>query len=278
MNPMPTLFVSHGAPSYALEPGIAGAGLGALGRALPRPAAVLIVSPHWMTREPRVTAAPRPQTIHDFGGFDAALYEITYPVAGHPALAARSVERLRAAGWSAAADTERGLDHGAWVPLLHLYPDAGVPVFQVSMPADLDADSAYALGRALAPLAHDEVLIVGSGSLTHNLREFFGGQPHDDRYVAEFAAWIRDAVLADDHDRLRHALEQAPHARRAHPTSEHFLPLLVAAGAAGERALPATALDGGIVEGVLSMDSFVFGADVAAAPPAAPPSAANPPQ
>lgn len=275
MKRFPSLFVSHGAPTYALEPGLAGPGLAALGRSLPRPAAVLVVSPHWSTREPRVTTSARPRTIHDFGGFDPALYDITYPAAGHPMLAARTVEVLRAAGWAAAADAERGLDHGAWVPLSHLYPRAEVPVFQVSMPARLDARMAFDLGRALAPLAEQGVFIVGSGSLTHNLYEFRTGHGRDEAYAAEFAHWIRDAVVDGDHDRLLLALEIAPHARRAHPTAEHYLPLLVAAGAAA-RALPATVLEGGISHGVLSMDSFLFGAIPAPEPLADTPERAAP--
>ena len=139
MERLPSLFVSHGAPTFALEPGLVGPRLTVLGQVLPRPAAVLVVSPHWMTREPRVMTTARPRTVHDFGGFDSALYEITYPVDGHPTLAARAIEVLRAAGWPAVAEPDRGLDHGAWVPLSHLYPRADVPAFQVSMPAHLDA-------------------------------------------------------------------------------------------------------------------------------------------
>ena len=259
MERMPTLFVSHGAPSFAIEGGLAGPKLSALGRKLPRPKAVLIVSPHWMTRELRVGTSLRPSTIHDFGGFDRALYDIIYPAPGHTALAMDAVDRLRAAGWVTEPDPERGLDHGAWVPMLHLYPDADVPVFQVSLPARLDAQSAWALGRALAPLADEGVLIVGSGSLTHNLYEVRFDHDRAEAYAAEFAHWIRDAVEQGDDLRLQQALEIAPHARRAHPTTEHFLPLLIAAGAAAAP-LPATVIDGGITHGVLAMDSYVFGA------------------
>ncbi len=258
MQRLPTLFISHGAPSFALEPGVAGPKLGALGVALPRPTAVLVVSPHWMTRMSRVGTAARPGTIHDFSGFDPALYEIRYPAPGHPGLALRAVALLRAAGWEADPDEARGLDHGAWVPLLHLYPDADVPVFQASLPAALDADSAWAFGAALAPLADEGVLVVGSGSLTHNLREFFGAEAPDLPYAVQFAAWVREAVLAGDSARLVRTLELAPHAARAHPTTEHFWPLLVAAGAA-PAPLPAQVIEGGIAGGVLSMDSFVFG-------------------
>jgi 4,5-DOPA dioxygenase extradiol len=258
MNRLPSLFVSHGAPTFAIEPGLAGPRLTALGRTLPRPRAVLVVSPHWMTPGPRVGLASRPQTIHDFGGFDPALYEIAYPVDGHRPLAHRALELLADAGWAAQPDERRGLDHGAWVPLRHLYPAADVPAFQVSMPARLDSDTAWAFGAALAPLAEEGVLIVGSGSLTHNLAEFRSGPGSNAAYAAEFAAWVGDAIVRGDGARLRQALAQAPYARRAHPTTEHFWPLLVAAGAAAS-ALPATVIEGGIAHGVLSMDAFVFG-------------------
>lgn len=257
MSRLPTLFVSHGAPSFAREPGRAGPQLAALGRVLPKPAAVLVVSPHWSTPSPRVATSVRPRTIHDFGGFDPALYEIHYPATGHPRLASHTVDLLRTAGWEAEADANRGLDHGAWVPLTYLYPQADVPVFQVSMPSRLDAHSAYALGQALAPLAIDGVLVIGSGSLTHNLYEYRPDGPQEP-YAAAFAAWVRRAVTDGDRDLLLRSLEIAPHARRAHPTPEHFWPLLIAVGAAGEP-WPTTVLEGGIEHGILAMDSYVFG-------------------
>ena len=263
MERLPSLFISHGAPTFALEPGLAGAQLNALGRVLPRPKAVLVVSPHWMTREAQVTGAASPRTIHDFGGFDPALYDMSYPADGHPALAARAVELLRDEGWVASVNPDRGLDHGAWVPLMHLYPDHGVPVIQASMPSRLDAQSAFKYGRALAQLGKEGVLVVGSGSLTHNLFEFRQASESQSQaeYAGAFTAWIREAVQAGDEDKLLAALENAPHAARAHPTTEHFLPLLIALGAAPS-ALPATAVPGGIVHGVLSMESYVFGAQV----------------
>lgn len=264
MSRLPSLFISHGAPSFALEPGLAGPRLTELGRALPRPQAVLVVSPHWVTPAPRVSIAAQPETIHDFGGFDPALYHLTYPAPGHAALAQRTVEVLNAAGWSAQADDRRGLDHGAWIPLMHLLPQAQVPVYQVSLPARLNADAAWAYGKALAPLADEGVLIVGSGSLTHNLYEFRSEHGEEEAYAAEFAAWVRNAVEQGDRARLLRTLQDAPHAQRAHPTPEHFWPLLVAAGAAATL-LPVRVIEGGITHGVLAMDSFAFGmADTAA--------------
>jgi len=261
---LPTLFVSHGAPTFAIEPGEAGPALTALGERLPRPRAVLVVSPHWMTPEPRVTAAAWPGTVHDFGGFPAALYRLRYAAPGDPALAGAVVQRLRDAGWpDARTDDTRGLDHGAWVPLMHLFPQADVPVLQLSLPLAADAQAAHALGRALAPLANEGVLIVGSGSLTHNLYEFRQGTRDPAAYVLAFQDWVRHAVRAGDHDAIVHTLDRAPDAARAHPTPEHFLPLPLAAGAAG-RPVPGEVIDGGVQHGVLSMDAYVFGASAAA--------------
>jgi 4,5-DOPA dioxygenase extradiol len=258
MTQLPSVFLSHGAPTFAMEPGLAGAQLRALGEALAKPAAILVVSPHWMTRGVEITAAARPETVHDFGGFPRALYSLQYPAPGAPDLAARVAQVLHAGGIPATLDRSRGLDHGAWVPLLHLYPNADVPVLQVSLPFGTDEAQAFALGRALAPLAREGVLIVGSGSLTHNLYEFRTGEAPEASYAREFSAWIRQAVLAGDMERLVQALQRAPHAARAHPSTEHYLPLLVAAGAAAAP-LPATVLDGGIRHGVLAMESYVFG-------------------
>ena len=259
MELMPTLFVSHGAPTFALEAGELGPRLTQLGQAMNRPQAVLVVSPHWMTHEARVTGAPMLETIHDFGGFDDALYELTYPAAGAPDVAAKVIEVLERAGWPAHLNERRGLDHGAWVPLRHLYPEANVPVIQVSMPGSLDPVAAYAFGKALAPLRSQGVLIVGSGSLTHNLYEFRrASQDGDEQYAKEFADWMKETVTSRSHERLLRTMDAAPHARRAHPTIEHLLPLMIAAGAAGADA-PVRVLEGGITHGVLAMDSYAFG-------------------
>ena len=250
---------------FALEPGQLGPRLAAVGEHLAPPRAVLVVSPHWMTRGLRVSTAATPETIHDFGGFDRALYRIQYPAPGAPELAHRTVALLRASGWPAEADESRGLDHGTWVPLRFLYPQADVPVFQVSLPADLAPRRAYELGQALQPLRDDGVLVVGSGSLTHNLYELRRqGDGDEAEYAREFAAWVRKAIEARDDARLVDTLAIAPHASRAHPTAEHFLPLLVAAGAAAGEPEVQT-LEGGITYGVLAMDSYLFGARPGAA-------------
>jgi 4,5-DOPA dioxygenase extradiol len=254
----PVLFISHGAPTFAVEPGALGSELRRLGNRLVGIKAVLVISPHWQTRAVKVMATLMPETMHDFGGFSPELYRLRYAAAGQPEIAERAALLLQRAGFVVTLDEKRGLDHGAWVPLLHLLPNAGTPVFQVSMPHDLDTRGAMQLGRALAPLRESGVLILGSGSLTHNLYEIAARASHAERYAEDFARWVRDAVTDKDTERLLSYRSQAPYATRAHPTEEHFLPLLVALGAAGD-ADDVLAIDGGMTYGVLSMDSFAWG-------------------
>jgi 4,5-DOPA dioxygenase extradiol len=185
------------------------------------------------------------------------LYALHYTPRGAPGLASEVVRMLVDAGFDATLDADRGLDHGAWVPLRYVKPDADVPVLQVSLPHDLDADGALRLGQALAPLRERGVLIVGSGSLTHNLFEF---RTHiqDPDYAQAFADWIADAVARGDKEALVRYRAHAPHAERAHPTEEHYLPLLVAIGASSADE-PRSLIRGGMTHDVLSMDSFGFG-------------------
>ena len=255
MNRAPALFISHGSPMLAVEPGRLGPRLAGLGSRLGDVRAILVVSPHWQTRDVRVSVSAAPATIHDFRGFPDALYRLRYPAPGAPALARRAAALLAKAGFLV-DEQERGLDHGAWVPLLHLRAQADIPVFQVSMPRDLDAEGALHLGAALRPLRDEGVVIVGSGSLTHNLHEFFSGAQDND-YAGLFAAWVRATVSARDTDALLDYRNAAPYAQRAHPTEEHFLPLLVAIGAGGYDE-PLEAIDGGL-DGVVSMDSYAWG-------------------
>lgn len=256
---LPVLFVSHGAPTFALEPGRTGPLLHAIGKRLPAVKAILMVSAHWETDgEVRVSNATQPETIHDFGGFPRALYELSYPAKGHPELAKRTAEILEKAGFPVRLDPTRGLDHGAWVPLMHMLPDADVPVFQVSLPQQIDAAACVAMGRALAPLRDEGVLIVGSGSMTHNLYEF---RRHDDGkepYVLEFSRWVKQAIETGDVDSLVGYRKLAPHAARAHPSEDHFLPLLVVMGATLPED-PVEFVDGGVTYGVLAMDAYLIG-------------------
>ena len=253
----PSLFVSHGSPMFALAPGELGPRLRTIGAQLKGIRAVLVVSPHWRTRGVRVMTTAKPATIHDFGGFPAALYALQYTPQGSPALAAEAAQLLMAAGFETDVDDARGLDHGAWVPLRHLLPDAATAVFQVSMPSDLDTRGALRLGQALAPLRERGVLIIGSGSLTHNLYEY-RQHVRDPEYASAFSSWVHDAVVARDVEALVDYRRLAPHAIRAHPTEEHYLPLLVALGATGGGDVGAR-IPGGVTDGVLSMDSFGWG-------------------
>lgn len=257
MTTAPSLFISHGSPMFALEPGVLGPNLRSLGQSLRGISAVLVVSPHWQTRGVRVGASAAPETIHDFGGFPSPLYQLQYPAAGAPDLAQDAARLLAQAGFEVTLDERRGLDHGAWVPLRYLFPDAALPVFQVSLPHDIDAAGALRLGRALAPLRERGVLVIGSGSLTHNLYEF---RQHirDPEYARQFVDWIRAAVAARDVEALVDYRRRAPHAQRAHPTEEHYLPLLVAMGASADTDA-SRLVEGGMTYGVLSMDSFAFG-------------------
>jgi 4,5-DOPA dioxygenase extradiol len=259
MTTTPLLFISHGAPTFAIEPGTLGPQLQALGATLDGVRAVLVVSPHWQTRGVAVSTTAAPETIHDFGGFPARLYDLHYPAPGAPDVAQEAARLLTDAGFATALDSRRGLDHGAWVPLYHLLPQAQIPVFQVSMPYDLNTEQAVQLGQALEPLRQQGVLIVASGSMTHNLREFRQGTAQAAGYVQEFSHWVRAAVLANAVKPVVQYRSEAPHAQRAHPTEEHFLPLLVALGAQLEGET-VRLLDGGIEHGMLSMDSFVWGA------------------
>ena len=192
MKPLPTLFLSHGSPMHALSPGIVGDAWAALGRRIRRPDAVLIASAHWETSLPMLTGNPKPETIHDFGGFPKAPFEITYPAPGAPALAAQAVALLKDAGITAGIDGCRGLDHGAWVPLRWMYPAADIPVVQLAVQPARGTAHHVALGRALAPLRDANVLIIGSGHTTHNLRDWMTQRARTEpmRYAVEFSRWL----------------------------------------------------------------------------------------
>jgi len=230
-----------------------------LGRALPRPRAVLVASAHWESSVPTLSGSAKPETIHDFGGFPEALFQVRYPAPGAPELATRAVELLKGAGIAAGVNGCRGLDHGAWVPLKWMYENADVPVVQISLQPERGTAHHVELGRALAPLADDGVLIVGSGHATHNLHDWMMNPRRREplHYAQAFAGWLRERLAAGDTDALIAYRDQAPEAARAHPTEEHFLPLLVAWGAAGEGAR-AERMSAGIDGGALVNDSYKF--------------------
>ncbi len=253
------LFVPHGSPMFALRPGAAGAAMSALVPHLGTPRAIVVVSPHWDTAVPTVGFATRPETIHDFGGFDPRLYEMQYPATGCPEAAAQVVAALQAAGLPAVQDAQRGLDHGAWIPLRQMFPDADIPVVPLSVQSHLGPAHAFRVGQALAPLAAQNILIVGSGNITHNLRDFMmvsmqGGNTPP--YVQAFADWVHARMAARDVPGLL-AYRQTAEGQRAHPTDEHLLPLFTALGAAGDGAQP-EAFFRGISDHVIAMDGYTF--------------------
>jgi 4,5-DOPA dioxygenase extradiol len=257
MAALPSIFLSHGSPMHALQPGPAGEAWKALGRRLPRPRAILIASAHWETSLPMLTGSTRPQTIHDFYNFPEPLYRLRYPAPGAPELAQRAQALLKSAGFGAAIDGSRGLDHGAWAPLLYAYPEHDVPVVQLSVQPALGPRHHLQVGKALRGLSEEGVLIVGSGHLTHNLRDWARGAGRPEPYAREFQAWVFEKLTQRDLDSLVDYRSASAHGVRAHPTDEHFLPLFVALGAAQEQAKPERVYDA-IDAGVLAMDAYVF--------------------
>jgi aromatic ring-opening dioxygenase catalytic subunit (LigB family) len=204
-----------------------------------RPAAILVISGHWETEQPTVNTALRPPLLFDYSGFPEHTYRLTYPVAGSPALAARVRGLLSTGGIASDEEPLRGLDHGVFVPFKVIYPAADVPIVQLSLNRNRDASTHLALGRALAPLRDENVLIVGSGMSYHNLREFFVDRPEINQAAEAFDQWLNDTLAERDPAVRAAKLEQwrdAPGARACHPTPEHLLPLLVAAGVAGDSA------------------------------------------
>lgn len=255
----PVLFVPHGAPTMALEPGEAGAALSAFATGIPRPQAILVISAHWNTAIPTFSAACKPETIHDFYGFPQALYAIRYPVCGAVKWAMEGRALLEEAGFEVGVDPKRGLDHGAWVPLRLMYPDASVPVAAISLQTRLGPEHHYRLGQALAPLRDAGVLILASGNLTHNLGHFGlrHGMGVSLDYVQDFQTWWRERVEARDVEALLDYRRQAPGAQEAHPTEEHLLPFFVALGAAGEK-FESEVVHAGIDHEILVMDTYAF--------------------
>ncbi|MFO1406338.1 MAG: class III extradiol ring-cleavage dioxygenase [Steroidobacteraceae bacterium] len=259
MTTLPTLFVSHGSPMHALVPGEAGAAWGAIAAGLPRPRAVLVASAHWETGLPMLSSGTRHATIHDFGGFPAPLYELRYDAPGAPDVAREAAALLEASGLVPALNGCRGLDHGAWVPLRWMYPGLDVPVLELSVQPSLGPEHHLQVGEALAPLARDGVLVLGSGHVTHNLHDWMRHHrdPEPLPYARAFADWLAGALASGDRAALLDYRSRAPSAVRAHPTEEHFLPIYVALGAAGPGAR-ATRVHASIEGGALAMDAWRF--------------------
>ena len=272
MTSHPALFVSHGSPMLALEPGTTGAFLQELGPAIDaafgRPRAVLAVSAHSTARRPVLMAADRHEAVHDFGGFPAALHALRYDTVGAPELARDVEARLERAGLAPQRIEQGGLDHGIWSMLRFMYPAADVPVLPLAWAPERPPADQFALGEALAGLGRDGVLVMGTGSITHNLRRVFArgeaelNAPEVPESLA-FRNWFAEHAAAADWPALFDYRRQAPHAVDMHPTDEHLLPWFVAAGAGhgetGAGSAPIRLFEG-VTYGCLGMDAYAFGA------------------
>jgi 4,5-DOPA dioxygenase extradiol len=256
---MPVVFVSHGAPDALVKAPSTVACWKAIGQSMPKPKAVLALSAHWEAMLPTVSLAGRPETIHDFVGFAREMYTLQYPVPGATDLARRVVQRFAETGTALQTAEARGLDHGAWVPLYAMFPDADVPVAQLALPHQGDAADYLMLGTLLRPLRDEGVLIMASGAITHN----FGWLRWGDKETAnplprarEFADWVGDRIAGHDVQGLAD-YRRAPFGAEAHPSEEHFMPLLAAVGAAGDDA--AVRHQPPFTYGGLAMDAYVWG-------------------
>jgi len=230
----PSLFISHGAPDLALKDGPARRYLVALGRSLERPAAIVIASAHGEAGGAVVRAPGRFRTWHDFGDFDRRLFGISYEPTSAADVAAQAMALLVDARLSPRRSEAAQLDHGAWVPLSLLFPGADVPLVTVSIDPSRSAAWHEAVGRALSPLRVQNVLVIGSGSISHNLHEVFARREAGDRaWVERFTGWLEQKAAAGDRKALLAAMERAPDAKRNHPTDEHLLPFFTALGAGG---------------------------------------------
>jgi 4,5-DOPA dioxygenase extradiol len=253
---LPSLFISHGSPMLALAPGASGPALARLAAELPTPRAILVVSAHWESPELYVTSSARPETWHDFHGFPDELYALHYPAPGHPQLAQEVVDQLKIAGLSAQLDPQRPLDHGAWVPLSLMYPQAEIPIVQLSLPSRQGPALQTQIGHALAGLREDGVLLIGSGSITHNLGEldWHAGPEVITPWAQAFRDWMVTTLARDDETALHDYRRQAPAATRNHPSDEHLLPLFFARGAGGTFKVEHS----GFTLGALGMDIYSF--------------------
>lgn len=251
---LPALFVSHGAPTILTDNCPARDFLRQLGRDIGRPRAIVSVTAHWCTREPRVSAAGYPTTMYDFGGFPDELYSLSYRAPGDPVLADRIAALLGMKGIACGKDMSRGLDHGTWVPLMLMYPEADIPVVQLSVQPHLSPAHHAATGNAIQSLRDESILVIASGSATHNLKDFFGRSLDSEPlpYAREFSEWLQDAITGDRRDELLDYVNAGPHAIRNHPTPEHFLPLFVAMGTGGS----GTVIHESFTYGAISMAAF----------------------
>ncbi|MDM1763444.1 MULTISPECIES: class III extradiol ring-cleavage dioxygenase [unclassified Acinetobacter] len=231
LQTLPGLFISHGSPMLALDPEQVGPALQRLSLNLPQPQAIIIMSAHWESEALEVSTAVRPETWHDFRGFPQELYEIRYPAAGHPELAEEILRLLAEAHIPAHANSTRPRDHGVWMPLLHMYPEANIPVVEISLPMKMSAEQIYQIGQVLAPLREKQILLIGSGSITHNLRELSwnGDNSNVPTWTSTFRNYVVSKLTHSDYDAVLD-WQQIPFVQKNHPTLEHFAPLFFAMG------------------------------------------------
>lgn len=229
---LPAVFISHGAPTLAIEQSATTSALARIGQNLPKPRAVVIMSAHWQSAKLEISSNPRPKTWHDFSGFAPELYELQYPAAGHPALAESLAQQLTARGIACSVNPMRVCDHGVWAPLLHLYPKADIPIVQISLPRHYDSIACYQLGAQLAQLRREQILIIGSGNITHNLQALRWEADSIDQTAKDFKVWLLQQLKTDIPTALD--WQQYPSFRDIHPSDEHLLPLFFALGA-GQR-------------------------------------------
>lgn len=258
MDTLPVIFLSHGAPDLPIRDGAATQFLRSLHQRFPKPKAILVISAHWYSDEPTVSAAAYPHTIHDFSGFPPALYELNYPAPGAPELADRILTLLAQAGFSVQIDSARGFDHGTWTLMILAYPAADIPVVQLSIQRYRDVTYHRQLGQALKVLRQEGVLIVGSGSATHNLHAFSDSYDAAPPFwVKQFDEWLAQTIAQQDWHRLMQYRQIAPYARENHPTEEHLLPLFVALGASrtGSKGIQ---LHRSYTYGAFSMAAYAF--------------------
>jgi 4,5-DOPA dioxygenase extradiol len=249
---LPALFISHGAPTLAIEQSATTSALARIGQNLPKPRAIIIMSAHWVSTQLEISSNPQPKTWHDFSGFNQQLHELQYPALGHAALAESLAQQLSTRGINTAANPLRASDHGVWSPLRHLYPNADVPVVQISLPQHYDSIACYQLGAQLARLREQQILIIGSGNITHNLQAMRWEADSIDKTAKDFKLWLLQQLKTDIPTALN--WQRYPNYKDIHPSDEHLLPLFFALGA-GQRV---SVVHQSMVHHSLGMDIYRF--------------------
>ena len=259
MQTQPSLFISHGSPMMAIQESKTALFLKKLGRSLHKPSAIIIFSAHFdLTQDIVITAGEKPETIHDFFGFPAQLYNINYPALGSPSLAKKIAQRFRDNGLTVTLDKQRGWDHGVWVPLKLMFPEANIPIVQISINSHLGARRNYQYGQLIASFKQENILVIGSGNISHNLQELFNSTPTKNRstMIKMFIDWINDKLSAKDIDSLLNYINEAPYVLFNHPSQEHFLPFMAALGSGDIK--QAKQIHQDIENEVLAMDAYRF--------------------